>query len=65
VVEVLYSSTSNTSTDFPMNLSTNYSMVEVVEIVEVLYVLKRWRSMSSSKYIELIPITAVTVNSVI
>jgi hypothetical protein len=36
-MEVPYDSNNNTSTDFRLNLSTNYSMVEVVEIVEVYF----------------------------
>jgi hypothetical protein len=35
--EVLYASNNNTSTDFRLNLNTNYSMMEVVEIVKVSY----------------------------
>ena len=36
MVEVLCASNNNTSTDFLLVLSTNYSMVEVVEMVEIL-----------------------------
>lgn len=39
LVEVLYVSSNNISTDFLIIMSTNYSMVEVVEMVEVLSLL--------------------------
>ena len=35
MVEVLYASNNNTSTNFVLILSTKYNMVEVVEIVEI------------------------------
>ena len=39
VMEVLYTSNNNTSTDFMLILSTNLLLVEVVEIVEVLAII--------------------------
>jgi hypothetical protein len=54
MVEVLQTALNNISTDFMQNLSTNYTMVEVVEVVEIFFLLKKGRRLKTGKKIEIL-----------